>query len=115
MTKICAASSFVCAEPIVSGVSSDIGLSPRQHIITLQSHKSISKINYFRTVSTSTSQVKTRYVFPACHSVFWLPENNRPSVKTDLLGVNDIFEKTEGVLITSVAGAPPENAGKVVA
>ena len=84
MTNICAASSFVCAEPIVSGVSSDIGLSPRQYIITLQSHKSISKINYFRTVSTSTSQVKTRYVFPALHSVFTrMVTWKRPSICQD--------------------------------
>ena len=44
-----------------------------------------------------------------------VPENYRPSVQTNLLGVNDILEKSQRVLIATIARTPPEHTGKVVA
>ena len=44
-----------------------------------------------------------------------VPEYHRPSVKTNLLGVNDIFEKTQGIFISPIPRAPPQHSGEVVA
>ena len=57
---------------------------------------------------------------PVCQSLIDIdvknvPEYHRPSVKTNLLGVNDIFEKTQGIFIAPVPRTPSQHSGKVVA
>jgi hypothetical protein len=67
---------------------------------------------------TEDRGVLTRVVGHECLRLVLLllgVKDDGPPVEPDLLGVDDVSEEVEGILAPGVAGAPPEDAGKVVA